>query len=374
MTPSPRAADGPLTPVYRAVFCDLRTDQVLDVLPLTDTKFDDYIGKSGSLSATVPLPDAALARRARAVLVPGRTAVWLERGGDIWWGGLLWTVSPACDERGRVQVQFQAGTFDSYLDHRVLATSLSGTAVDQFDLARLLVAHAQEQPGGDIGIRLGHEVSGVHRDYSYAYSALARVRELLDQLAQLDDGFEWRVHCYRDAEGRRAKRLQLGHPVIETGAAEIVVDHPGQVLTYNLPTDSTVQANVWIARGDSPNTDQSQESQPLTVSAEAPQDLADGWPRLESSSDHSGVTDTGTLSSLAQAQLARQREPEMIPEVTVRLDGSITPALLGARIRLRLRDLWHQDAQDRQYRIVGLAVEPPQRTKAETATLYLEGL
>ncbi|MCZ9347886.1 hypothetical protein NGM37_60425, partial [Streptomyces sp. TRM76130] len=65
---SPRTAYTPLTPVYRAVFCDLRTDQVIDVLPLTDTKFDDYIGKSGSLSATVPLPNAALARRARAAL------------------------------------------------------------------------------------------------------------------------------------------------------------------------------------------------------------------------------------------------------------------------------------------------------------------
>ena len=32
------------------------------------------------LSANVPLPDAALASRAREALVPGRTAVWLERG------------------------------------------------------------------------------------------------------------------------------------------------------------------------------------------------------------------------------------------------------------------------------------------------------
>ncbi|MEV5456328.1 hypothetical protein AB0L31_41215, partial [Streptomyces sp. NPDC052535] len=54
------------TPVYRALFCDLRTDRLLDVLPLTETKFDDYIGKPGSLSATVPLPEGSLAARARA--------------------------------------------------------------------------------------------------------------------------------------------------------------------------------------------------------------------------------------------------------------------------------------------------------------------
>lgn len=362
------------TPVYRAVFCDLRTDQVLDVLPLTETKFDDYIGKAGSLSATVPLPEGRLAARARAALQPGRTAVWLERDGDIWWGGVLWTCTPSADDRGRLKAQFQAGTFDSYLDHRILSGDLVGTATDQFDIARALVEHAQAQPGGDIGITFGPEMSGVHRDFAYGYTALARIREVLDQLSRLADGFEWRIHCYRDPQGRRVKRLQLGHPRIETGHAEIVLDHPGPVMTYSLPTDSTVQANVWVARGESANTDQSQESLPLTVSVEEPRDLAGGWPRLERTSDHSGVRDEGTLRSLALAELARQRRPETIPEITVQLDGRITPALLGARIRLRVHDLWHPQGLDAQYRVVGLAVNPPQRTKAETATLYLEGV
>ncbi|WP_186776951.1 hypothetical protein [Streptomyces salinarius] len=362
------------TPVYRALFCDLRTDRLLDVLPLTETKFDDYIGKPGSLSATVPLPEGSLAARARAALQPGRTAVWLERDGDIWWGGVLWTCTPVSDEQGRLKVQFQAGTFDSYLDHRILGQDLAGTGLDQFDIARTLVAHAQEQAGGDIGISLGHERSGVVRDYAYAYSALARVRELLDKLGQLSDGFEWRIRCYRDAEGRRVKRLQLGHPRIRTGHTDIVLDHPGPVLTYSLPTDSTVQANVWVARGESANTDQSQDSQPLTVREELPGDLASGWPRLEATSDHGGVADEATLRSLARAELARQNRPEVIPELTVLLDGRITPALLGAGIRLRIHDLWHHEGLDTAYRIVGIAVTPPQRTKAETAVLYLEGV
>ncbi|MER7485266.1 hypothetical protein ABTY20_04920 [Streptomyces sp. NPDC126497] len=361
-----------LTPVYRALFCDLRTDQIVDVLPLTDAKFDDYIGKAGSLTATVPLPEAALASRARAALRPGRTAVWLERGGDIWWGGVLWTITPACDEQGRVTVQFQAGTFDSYLDHRILAHGLAGTATDQFDIARSLVEHMQDQPGGDIGITLGNEMSGVRRDYAYPYSALGRVRELLDKLAQLTDGFEWRIHCFRDARNRRVKRLQLGSPRIVAGQSDLVVTHPGQVVTYSLPTDSTVQANVWVARGEAAGTDQTEESEPLTVEETAPAALADGWPRLEQTSDHSGVTDEATLRSLARAELARQNRPEMIPEITVTLDGTITPALLGAVVRLRIHDLWHPGGLDRPYRIVGLAVNPPQRTKPETATLYLE--
>nr|WP_206442160.1 hypothetical protein [Streptomyces boncukensis] len=352
----------------------MRTDRTVDVLPLTEAKFDDYIGKPGSLTATVPLPTEELARRARAALRPGRTAVWLERDGEIWWGGVLWTHTPQTDDKGRTKAQFQAATFDSYLDHRILSGDLAGTGVEQFDLARALVAHAQAQPGGDIGITFGDEDSGVRRDYAYAYSALGRVRELLDKLGDLDGGFEWRIRCHRDARGRRVKRLQLGSPVIRAGRQDIVLDHPGAVLSYSLPSDSTVQANVWVARGESANSDQSRESRPLTARMVDAEALATGWPRLERTSDHSSVQDEDTLLSFARAELARHRSPETIPTVTVRLDGRIGPSQLGARLRLRIRDLWHPDGSDRRFRIVGLSVTPPQRTKAETATLYLEGV
>ncbi|MEU1124126.1 hypothetical protein ABZ371_11260, partial [Streptomyces sp. NPDC005899] len=95
MTSSPRTAYTPLTPVYRAVFCDLRTDQVLDVLPLTETKFDDYIGKAGSLSATVPLPDAAPARPGGGGPGARRPPGWGGGAGAKRWGGGGWCGPPA---------------------------------------------------------------------------------------------------------------------------------------------------------------------------------------------------------------------------------------------------------------------------------------
>ncbi|GHG76407.1 hypothetical protein [Streptomyces griseocarneus] len=374
----------PMTDVtYRALFCDLLTDRVIDALPLTDVEFDDFIGKPGQLRATVPLPDEALARRARAALRPGRTAVWLERGSDIWWGGILWTSTPAGDERGRLSVQIQAGTFDSYLEHRILSQDVhfppdakpALPPVDQFEIVRGLVRHAQEQPGGDIGITFGKEVSGVTARRSYAWSDLARVRELIDQLAAMENGFEWRVHCYRDpASGARVKRLQLGHPRITTSAlADIVLDRPGQVLAYSLPADSTVQANVWVARGESDNRDQASESRPqLSAVQVATADLRAGWPRLEGSSDLSGISDKRLLDGSAAAELQRARSPQVIPEVTIRVDGRITPALIGATVLLRIRDGWHREGPDVRYRVVGLTVTPPARGKGETAKLYLE--
>ncbi|MFG2721588.1 hypothetical protein ACGFW5_25350 [Streptomyces sp. NPDC048416] len=369
----------PVTPTgtvtYRALFCDLRTDRVIDTLPLTEVEFDDFIGKPGQLRATVPLPDAALARRAREALRPGRTAVWLERGSDIWWGGILWTCTPAGDERGRLDVEIQAGTFDSYLDHRILSTDLSFPAgTDQFDMVRALVRHVQEQPGGDIGITMDDRASGVTGSASYTRTDLARVRELIDALGALQDGFEWRVQCYRDsATGARVKKLQLGHPTIRTGAVPIVLDRPGPVITYSLPTDSTVQANVWLARGETANNNNAAASLPeMSDAAVAADDLDAGWPRLEGSSDHSGISDRAVLNSLARAELSRARRPQIIPEVTIRVDGRISPALIGASVLLRIRDGWHPDGTDPRYRVVGLTVTPPGRGSGETAKLYLE--
>ncbi|WP_372408368.1 hypothetical protein [Streptomyces luteireticuli] len=361
--------------VYRALFCDLRTDRLIDALPLIDVEFDDYIGKAGSLRGTVPLPDEALARRARAALRPGRTAVWLERGSDIWWGGILWTTTANGDERGRLQVQIQAGTFDSYLDHRMLSEKQVFTNRDQFDIVRELIDHAQSQPGGDIGISYTGEKSGVvYARTEYAYTELRKIHEIIEQLGKMENGFEWRIHCFRDTvSGERVKRLQLGSPRIEALASDIVLDRPGQVLTYSLPSDATVQANAVVMRGDSANNDQASPSQPQMSDPQVwVEDLADGWPRLEFTDDRSGVRDKTVLNDMARAALDHKHRPEFIPEVTIRMDGRINPALIGAYIRLRIRDGWHEEMPDSRYRVVGLSVTPPARGKAETAKLILE--
>ncbi|GAB2984748.1 hypothetical protein GCM10023080_058030 [Streptomyces pseudoechinosporeus] len=37
---------------YRLLFCDLRSDQLLDALPVQGVTLDDYIGKTGRLTDT----------------------------------------------------------------------------------------------------------------------------------------------------------------------------------------------------------------------------------------------------------------------------------------------------------------------------------
>ncbi|MEU2393967.1 hypothetical protein [Streptomyces sp. NPDC007369] len=358
------------------MFCDLRTDQVLDALPLSDVALEDWIGKPGTASATIPIPNRALAQRARAAIQPGRTAVWVERGADVWWGGVLWTAALASNERGRLGLQIQAGGWATYLEHRTLFDTHEAKATDQFDIVRGLLDYAASAEGGDIGIEYDAEqLSGVLRDRTYRRYDQPRIGELIEQLANVEDGFEWRIGSHRDpGSGRRVKQLHLGHPIIRTGATDIVLDHPGPLLAYGWPIDATRQATAWQARGASDNRNQAAESVPLLSDLIVADDEIDaGRPRLDGTSDHQTVTETNTLAAYARANLAAAVHPRTIPEVTVALDRTpISPALLGATVRIRIHDDWWTEGLDARYRLVGLAISPPLRGRPETAKLYLE--
>ncbi|MFC5214318.1 hypothetical protein [Streptomyces coerulescens] len=357
------------------MLCDLRTDQVLDILPVTDVALDDYIGKIGSASATVPLPNRQIAARARAALELGRTAMWIERGPDIWWGGIPWTAALTSDARGMLGLRIQAGGWASYLDHRAIFHTQQATGVDQFDIVRGLIDYSASLAGGDIGIEYDAEqLSGTKRDRTFRRFDHPRIREVIDQLGAVEDGFEWRIASFRDGNGRRVKRLQLGAPVIRTGESEIVLDHPGPVMSYGWPIDATVRANVWQSRGASDNKNQTAESLPMmTELLEETAQLTAGWPRLDGTSDYSTVTEPATLAAHARADLAAALDPRPIPELTVALDRvALSPALLGATVRVRIRDLWWAEGLDRRYRVVGLAISPPLRGRPETAKLYVE--
>ncbi|MCS0637220.1 hypothetical protein NX801_16430 [Streptomyces sp. LP05-1] len=358
---------------YRAIFCDLLTDQTLDILPLRDVTLDDFIGKPGSLSGTVPIPDAAIAARVRRV-AEGRTAVYLERGGDLWWGGIIWTSTLASSERGVLTLGIQAATFDSYAARRRIRKDLSYPATDQLEVARELWRELQSAPGGDIRVDYGSETSGVLRKASWRDGDETPYSEALEQLAAPTDGFEHHIAVYRDpVTGERVRRLRLGSPRVRTGATDLLLDRPGAILSYAFPRDATRGGTTARARGASVNNNQAEESRPLYSAEKVAGDLlAAGWPRVDLSSDHNEVGDRAALDSLAATELAEARGAVVIPEITVRLDGVVPPALLGRTARVRITDEWFPEGLDVRYRIIGCKVQPAERGRPDTAELYLE--
>ena len=362
-----------MTATYRALFCDLRTDQVIDALPITQVSFEDYIGKTGALTGTLHATDRATAQRITTAVVPGRTALWLWRDREIWWGGIVWTLTRHSATRAApARADIQAATFDSYLDHRLLDADLRANA-DQFAIARRLVDFALSTKGGDIGIRLNDtQASGVKRSVTHSRYDLPKLRDLLDKLAQMEDGFEWRIRAYRDDLGQRVKELQLGYPRITTtrGAAETILDYPGPVVSYRFPYDATTRATNWQSRGAADSkTQRPLLSTPMYIKGA----IDAGWPRLDGTSDYTDITGKADLDAHAVADLTEAWTREVIPEVEVNLDSAqLTPAIVGATIRLRIADVWTAPGYTARYRVVGVTVRAPERSQPESASLTLD--
>lgn len=360
---------------YRAIFCDLRTDTTIDILPLRDVSIDDYIGKPGALSGTIPVPDAALAARV-ARIEEGRTSVYLERGGDLWWGGIIWTSTLQSSERGVVSLSIQAATFDSYAARRRIREEIKiEPGTDQLEAARVLWSRLQASEGGDIGVTYGQEKSDKSRTVTWRDRDETLYSEAIESLASAEGGFEYYVSVFRDPEkdGARARRLRLGSPRIHTGETDLVLDRPGAILSYSFPRDATRGGTTSRARGASANDNPTKESRPKISVEEVADDLiGGGWPRIDLSSDHNEVSDETVLQSLAKAELAQARGAVVIPAITIRLGEMVPPTLLGRTARVRITDEWFSQGLDARYRIVGVKVTPPERGRPDTAELYLE--
>lgn len=359
---------------YRVIFADVSTDDTIDVLPVDGVEFDDYIGKPGSLTGTIPVPDADLGSRA-ARLVEGRTAVYLARGNDLWWGGLLWTMTPQCDDKGVITCAIQAATFDSYAAHRYIRNqpTLSYTAVDSLQVVRNLWQYVQSAANGNIGLSFGTETSGTTISPSWRDGDETLVDDAITQLAASTPGFEHFVSVYRDPNtGSRVRLLRLGSPIITTGTTPLIVDKPGTILTYAFPRDATRAATATRARGASvPATDGSGQDVPLVSGvhfANVP-----GFLELDASADYNDVTDRATLENLAAANVRAAGTSVVVPSLTVQLDGSFGPQLLGASVRVRIDDDWFRPALDQTYRIVGFHVTPAERGRPDTVDLFLDG-
>ncbi|MFJ5923846.1 hypothetical protein ACIQF6_14735 [Kitasatospora sp. NPDC092948] len=366
--------------VYQLRVCDLVTDRQLGLIDLHDVSYDDYIGRTGSLSGTVPIPTQRAAQQARDVLIPGRTMLYLERhttfSTEIAWAGVLWAITPTADERGLYTCPIVAAGLESWLrGHRMLTDTLTWAGGDQLAIARALVAYAQGVPGGDLRIEMDPtQLSGVARDRTYAATDLPWIGGLLDQLGAVEGGFEWRIQVYRGGDGVRHRALRLGYPILTAGTGDVLLTSPGAVRGHALPMDATMMATAWQSRGASINTNQAADSVPLLsdllVSTD---DIAAGWPRLDGSSDYSTVSEPDTLTSHARADLARYRAPVAIPSITV-LSSAAGQLQLGSYIRLKIAagDLWYSEGLSARYRIVGLRVQPAERGRPTTTDLYLE--
>lgn len=181
---------------WRFVCHDLRTNDFLGEVPAGLLRWEEGENAATSLSFTVDLAERSGGMRIggqyRDMLRPGRTKVTpLRDNSPILGSQIVWNR----DYDGR-QLHVSCAGMWSYFTSEGGAQPLwqdkTYTAQDQHDIARALITFGQ-QGAGNIGLLMATNDSGVIRDRTYAGRELARVGTRVQELADVEDGFEFSV-------------------------------------------------------------------------------------------------------------------------------------------------------------------------------------
>lgn len=374
-----------MTDRWTLLFATARGDVTVDSFDASISQMDRYLGgRTGTLQATIPVPNADVGRRVEPVRWgEGHLAMYALRGLDLWWGGLLGQCTPAGSGRSGGQLQVTGSSFESYPDRREVRADWVRTAVEQLELARQIWQALAARPEGDLGIDVPAVVaSGQLRDFSVLRSDARTWGSVLSEISGRDNGFEWVIDVAADGDGNRTRALTLGYPQIgRPGQAEYVLSMPGQILSYTWPGDSTRGGTSFQARGDAPPaaaSDVTTQQQPLMSTVyEADDLLAAGWPLYDLTVDRPGVSDVATLNGWAARTRDTLAGSIRLPTIKARID-TLSPAILGADVKVRITDELHPAGPDSSpgiddtFRAIGWSIRPWERGSDDEVDVIFE--
>jgi hypothetical protein len=374
-----------MTYTYR--FASLLSDADLTELELSNVKFDRRIIVPGSFTASFVVSNADLATEVRKV-VPGKTIVHVYRDADIWGSYIIWQVRIKAANAGNTSVEFAGASLESWFYRRIIDIDSTYTNVDQIDIFRDLVLNAQigwspYVDSANLNISVQDGSTGVLRDRVYLLSEAASVGQRVEELANVDNGFEYMIKTYVDSESNtRVREMSWGYPDINSTQKAAMFEYPGNISSYDMSYDSTEAATAFWTRGDSIDTDVTEDAQPLIIPAPylSTTFLDGGWPHLDKVIDYSSVTDLTTLQNYAKWWRDNHAGLVFIPQIEINaseLSAPFSPNELGGYATFTIRDHFFplingEPTFSGQFRIVGIEVTPPERGRPEIIRFVVE--
>lgn len=367
---------------YTYRFANLLSDSDVAEMELLDVRFDRRIIQSGAFSASIPIVNSDIANQAKKI-VPARTIVHVYRDSEIWGTYIIWSVRLRSSSHAPTTMEIQGATLESWFDKRIVDQDLVYTGTDQFDIVRDLIDNAQVgwtpyEDAANLGITVTSNMSGVLRDRSYFLTDAASVGQRLQELAAVDNGFEYMINTFDDyALGIRKRELVL---VSSLGSSnlEVVYTYPGSISSYEISYDATSAATAWWTRGDTIDDDVSGTSFPLMTEAPVLSDewLQSAFPHLDRVVDYSSVTLLSTLEDYAAWWRDNHSGVVAVPVIEINTSDNptlIPPTALGTTAKFTIEDQFfgHGDFSS-ENRIIGIEVTVPSRGTQETIRLVIE--
>lgn len=388
--PTPAFTPAKGSALYRYTAHDLLSGQYIDDIYPRDVTFDKRIGEPGAFAGTLPIPNRRVATAVRRVIPrfksdlstgPGRIEIRIWRDGVLQPRYWLTGARLSFGRDGKIAVELRGSTLDAYPFSVRVRQDLSYSG-DQVANVRSLLQHAQTQPGADIGILFQTGSTGVTRPLMVKAGDGTSYGRAAQEYAKTSGGFESVLNETVGPSGVEST-WTWGYPKLGTGTTHLFTSSPhgGEVAEWGLDIDALKGGTDLQVRGGTPETDATEDRQPIYSGMVTTPHRAAGWPRNDRLVDHPNQSvDQTTLDMYAQHMADSSGGALWVRTVTVFLGkhSSLTMQKLGDYARLVLTDVWHEREDggaglDVSERIIGIQIRPPQKGRGkEEATLILE--
>jgi hypothetical protein len=294
---------------------------------------EDRTGKlwtvTGSQMAFVfPFDQSSAAVSTFPKIEPLRQSVWIERDGLPVWAGIVWTAQMDVASNNAT---INAAGFWSLVRMRRIAKTLIYNNTEQVQIAKLILDHLQQQPGGDMLIdTTGLPDTAFLRTRVYYDYERKNAGEAIEQLSAVSKSFDFAVRPVLE-DGVPKRRFMARYP--NTGrSTAIVLDAGSNVELLSAVVDGTNIVTSVHARGEGDGPDALLATYTNTT-------MLGKYPLTEDLITHSDVSRLNTLKTHADVRLSRGQSPMVFP--TVVIHGGSEPVLgsyeVGDRVRLRVK-------------------------------------
>lgn len=301
----------------RFLLLDYLTRTIIAEMPAVDSfSYSETLNKPGSWTTTIPLNTPISA----ADLYSSRAVFAFERAGILRWAGPILTARIDVENNA---IALSGEGYMNYLRRRVLYVTMQFSGIDQLVIAKDLIDYAQSfGTPSNLGIVTTAltAITTVTRDRTYYSYEKKFIGELIEQLANVRDGFDFRL-TPRWSNGPNSTMVidfgvtypSYGRP---TGYVFDVAAHDVPTIDIDL-TRLAFKVSA-VGRGTGEDIPSVTLSKPSLIAASA---------LLEDVVSAGDVSETGTLNDYAQRRLDLGSSPLIYPIVVLGTEdiGSFIP-------------------------------------------------